>query len=63
MLSKHRTRYRENYRRLSRNQTISTIKEIRNEVEEALKKTNTVIKKKWDAKKKLEVEQKNGDLV
>jgi len=25
-------------------------------VEEALKKTNTVMKKRWDAKKKLEVE-------
>ena len=39
------------------------IKEIRNEVEEALKKTNTVMKKKWDVKKKSEVEQKNRDLV
>jgi len=39
------------------------IKEIRNEVEEILKKTNAMIKKKWDAKKKLEVEQKNEDLV
>jgi len=39
------------------------IKEIRNEVEEILKKTNTVIKKKFDAKKKSEVKQKNRDLV
>jgi len=42
---------------------LKTIKEIRNEVEEALKKTNVMMKKKWDAKKKLEVERKNGDLV
>ena len=32
-------------------------------MEEALKKTNTVMKKRWDAKKKLEVERKNGELV
>ena len=32
-------------------------------MEEALKKTNAVMKKKWDAKKKSEVEWKNGDLV
>ena len=37
--------------------------EIRNKVEEALKKTNMMMKKKWDAKKKSEVERKNGDLV
>jgi len=37
--------------------------EIRNKVEEVLKKTNMMMKKKWDAKKKLEVERKNGDLV
>jgi len=48
---------------LGTKQFLKTIKEIRNEVEEALKKTNTVMKKKWDAKKKLEVKQKNGDLV
>ena len=29
----------------------------------ALKKTNKIIKRKWDAKKKPEVEQKSGDLV
>ena len=44
-------------------QFLKTIKEIRSEVEEALKKTNAIMKKKWDAKKKLEVKQKNGDLV
>ena len=44
-------------------QFLKTIKEIRSKVEEALKKTNAVMKKKWDAKKKSEVEWKNGDLV
>ena len=44
-------------------QFLKMIKEIRNEVEETLKKTNTVIKKKWNAKKKSEVKQKNGNLV
>ena len=39
------------------------IREIRNEVEEALKKMNVMMKKKWDAKKKSEIERKNGDLV
>jgi len=39
------------------------IKEIRNEVEKALKKTNEMMKKKWDTKKKSEIKQKNGDLV
>ena len=29
----------------------------------ALKKTNKIMKRKWDAKKKPEVEQKSGDLV
>jgi len=42
---------------------LKTIKEIRNEVAEALKKTNVMMKKKWDAKKKSEIEQKKGDLV
>jgi len=42
---------------------LKTIKEIRNKVKEALKKTNVMMKKKWDAKKKLKIEQKNGDLV
>jgi len=42
---------------------LKTIREIRNEVEEALKKTNVMMKKKWDAKKKSEIKQKNGDLV
>jgi len=44
-------------------QFLKTIKEIRSGVETALKKTNKVIKRKWDAKKKPEVEQKSGDLV
>ena len=44
-------------------QFLKTIKEIRSGVETALKKTNKVMKRKWNAKKKLEVEQKNGDLV
>jgi len=35
---------------------LKTIREIRNEVEEVLKKTNVMMKKKWDAKKKLEIE-------
>jgi len=39
------------------------IKEIRNKVEEALKKTNEMMKKKWDTKKKSKIKQKNGDLV
>ena len=42
---------------------LKTIREIRNEVKEALKKTNVMMKKKWDTKKKLEIKQKNGDLV
>jgi len=29
----------------------------------ALKKTNVMMKKKWDAKKKSEIERKKGDLV
>ena len=39
------------------------IKEIRNQVEGALKKTNAMMKKKWDAKKKPEIEWKNRELV
>jgi len=42
---------------------LQTIKKIRAEVETALKRTNEVMKKKWDIKKKPEVEQKKGDLV
>jgi len=42
---------------------LKTIREIRNKVEEVLKKTNVIMKKKWDAKKKSEIERKNGDLV
>jgi len=36
-------------------QFLKIIKEIRSEVETALKKTNKVMKKKWDTKKKLEI--------
>jgi len=42
---------------------LKTIREIRNEVEEALKEINVIMKKKWDAKKKSEIKWKNGDLV
>ena len=42
---------------------LKTIREIRNEVEEALKKINVMMKKKWNTKKKSEIKQKNGDLV
>jgi len=42
---------------------LKTIREIRNEVKEALKKMNVMMKKKWDAKKKSEIERKNRDLV
>jgi len=42
---------------------LKTIREIRNKVEEALKKTNVMMKKKWDTKKKSEIKWKNGDLV
>jgi len=41
---------------LGTEQFLKTIQEIRSEVEVALKKTNKVIKRKWDAKKKPEVE-------
>jgi len=44
-------------------QFLKTIKEIRSGVEMALKKTNEVMKKKWDTKKKPEVKQKSGNLV
>jgi len=44
-------------------QFLKTIKEIRSGVEIALRKTNKVMKKKWDAKKKPEVKRKSGDLV
>jgi len=36
-------------------QFLKIIKEIRSRVETALKKTNEVMKKKWDIKKKLEI--------
>jgi len=39
------------------------IKEIRDEVESALKKTNEMIKRKWNSKRKPEVEQSSRDLV
>jgi len=41
---------------LGTEQFLKTIQEIKSEVEVALKKTNKVIKRKWDAKKKPEVE-------
>ena len=44
-------------------QFLKTIEEIRNRVELALKKTNEMMKRKWDLKIKLEVEQLSGDLV
>jgi len=37
-------------------QFLKTIQEIRSKVKVALKKTNEMMKKKWDAKKKTEVE-------
>jgi len=42
---------------------LKTIREIRNKVEEALKKMNMMMKKKWNTKKKSEIEWKKGDLV
>ena len=44
-------------------QFLKTIKEIRSRVEIALRKTNKVMKKKQDAKKKPEVKRKSSDLV
>ena len=44
-------------------QFLKTIEEIRNGVELALKKTNEMMKRKWDLKIKLEVKQLSGDLV
>jgi len=44
-------------------QFLKMIKEIRNKVEEALKKTNAMMKKKWDVKKKPEIERRNRELV
>ena len=44
-------------------QFLKTIKEIRDEVESTLKKTNETMKRKWDSKKKPEVERLSGDLV
>ena len=44
-------------------QFLKTIKEIRSGVEMTLKKTNEVMKKKWNTKKKPEVKWKSGDLV
>ena len=48
---------------LGMEQFLKTIEEIRNRVELALKKTNEMMKRKWDLKIKLEVEQLSGDLV
>jgi len=44
-------------------QFLKTIKEIRDEVESTLKKTNETMKRKWNSKKKPEVERSSGDLV
>jgi len=44
-------------------QFLKTIKEIRDEVESVLKKTNETIKRKWDLKRKPEIEQSSRDLV
>jgi len=44
-------------------QFLQTIKEIRDEVEAALKKTNKTMKRKWDLKKKLGAERSTRDLV
>jgi len=44
-------------------QFLKTIKEIRNEVESALNKTNETMKRKWDLKKKPEAERSSEDLV
>jgi len=48
---------------LGTEQFLKTIKEIRTEVESVLKKTNETMKKKWNSKRKSEVEWLNGDLV
>jgi len=42
---------------------LKTIRKIRNKVKEVLEKMNVMMKKKWDTKKKLEIERKNRDLV
>jgi len=44
-------------------QFLKTTKEIRNEVESALKRTNETMERKWNLKRKPEVEQSSGDLV
>ena len=44
-------------------QFLKTIKKIRDEMETALKKTNKTMKRKWDLKRKPEVEQSSRDLV
>jgi len=48
---------------LGTKQFLKMIKEIRNKVESALKKTNKMMKRKWDLKRKLEVERLSKDLV
>jgi len=42
---------------------LKTIREIRDKVESALKKTNEMMKRKWDLKRKPEVERSSRDLV
>jgi len=44
-------------------QFLKIIKEIRDKVESALKKTNETMKKKWDLKRKPGTEQLGRDLV
>jgi len=48
---------------LGTEQFLKIIREIRDGVELALKKTNEMMKRKWDLKRKPEVEQLRGDLV
>lgn len=48
---------------LETKQFLKMIREIRDKVEVALKRTNEIMKKKQDTKKKPEVECPNGDLV
>ena len=44
-------------------QFLKTIKEIRDEVKSVLKKTNEMIKRKWDSKRKPETKRLSRDLV
>jgi len=44
-------------------QFLKTIKEIRDKVKSVLKKTNEMIKRKWDSKRKPETKRLSRDLV